>query len=229
MKTERGLNLLKRIVYFMKKNGISLTITEIVGRICRRIFNYALIWKREDLDVHPSARIIGISNITIGKRLHSGVYCWIEAIKNYSNIQYSPKIIIKDNVILNDFVHIASTNYIEIGNNVLIASKVYISDHNHGFYAGLNQTSPLIPPNDRILNNDKKVIIGDNVWIGESVSILPGVIIGDGCVIGAGSIVTKSIPAYSIAFGVPAKVTKKYDFSRKEWITVEKKEESHDK
>lgn len=53
------------------------------------------------------------------------------------------------------------------------------------------------------------VFIGNDCWIGGNVSILPGVTIGNGCTIGAGSVVTKSIPAFSVAVGSPARVIKK--------------------
>lgn len=53
------------------------------------------------------------------------------------------------------------------------------------------------------------VSIGKNVWIGEKATILPGVTIGEGSIIGANSVVTKNIPPYSIACGIPAKVIKK--------------------
>ncbi len=52
------------------------------------------------------------------------------------------------------------------------------------------------------------VTIGDRCWLGNNVSILDGVTIGEGSVIGAGSIVTRSIPAYSVAMGAPAKVSR---------------------
>lgn len=55
----------------------------------------------------------------------------------------------------------------------------------------------------------KPVIIGDDCWIGGHVIILPGVTIGKGCTIAAGSIVTKDVPAWSVAMGSPAKVVKK--------------------
>ena len=55
------------------------------------------------------------------------------------------------------------------------------------------------------------VPIGDNVWIGGNVTVLPGVTIGDNCTIGAGSVVTRDIPANSIAVGNPCRVIKKVD------------------
>jgi len=53
---------------------------------------------------------------------------------------------------------------------------------------------------------NSKVIINDDCWVGNNVVVLSGVEIGKGCVIGAGSIVTKSLPPYSICVGNPAKV-----------------------
>ena len=56
--------------------------------------------------------------------------------------------------------------------------------------------------------NSGDIIIEDDVWIGANVVILKNVTLEKGCVIGAGSVVTKSIPAYAIAVGNPAKVIK---------------------
>lgn len=100
---------------------------------------------------------------------------------------------------------------IEIGNNVLIASNVLITNENHGINPELS-----IP----YMNQDlefKNVYIGDGCWIGEKTIILPGVSIGKQSIIGAGSVVTKSIPEYSIAVGNPAKVIKKYNFQTHRW------------
>jgi acetyltransferase-like isoleucine patch superfamily enzyme len=63
-------------------------------------------------------------------------------------------------------------------------------------------------PMMRPLISKGKVIIGDNVWIGEGAMILPNVHIGEGAIIAANSVVTKDIPAYSIAVGIPAKIIK---------------------
>lgn len=52
------------------------------------------------------------------------------------------------------------------------------------------------------------ILIEEDCWIGANVTILAGVTIGRGCVIGACSLVTKSIPPYSVAYGIPAKIVK---------------------
>ncbi len=53
-----------------------------------------------------------------------------------------------------------------------------------------------------------RLTIGDDVWLGAGAVVLDGVKVGKGCIIGAGAVVTKDLPDYSIAAGVPAKVIK---------------------
>lgn len=57
----------------------------------------------------------------------------------------------------------------------------------------------------------RPVSIGDDCWIGLGATVLPGVTIGNGCTIGAGSLVTKNIPAFSVAYGVPARVVEEVE------------------
>lgn len=152
--------------------------------------------------------------IKIGTRLTTGYGCRLEA--HNIKIDNNPKIIMGDSIELNDYVHIASGEKIYLGNNVLIASKVFITDINHGSYNGKFQDNPTSIPNLRKLSTSP-VIIEDNVWLGESVCVMPGVTIGRGSIIGALSVVTKNIPENSIAVGNPAKVIKSYNFEKKEW------------
>lgn len=121
------------------------------------------------------------------------------------------------NVQINDYVHITAAYSVEIGNNVLMASKIYISDCSHGSYIGNSDDSdPRVTPTDRTLSV-KPVKIQDNVWLGEFVSVLPGVTIGEGTIVGANSVVTKSLPPYVIAVGSPAKPIKFYNFDTQKW------------
>jgi lipopolysaccharide O-acetyltransferase len=171
----------------------------------------------------PKARLIrypiDIRNahaISIGKRLTTGFGCRIEA---YPRGKSDVTLFFGENVEINDYVHISAGEKIVIGDNVLIASKVFISDINHGKYNGENQDSPLSNPNDRSLSTSQ-IFIQDNVWIGEGVCILPGVTIGKGSVIGALSVVTRDIPENSIAVGSPAKPIKSFDFVSNKWEKI---------
>jgi acetyltransferase-like isoleucine patch superfamily enzyme len=96
----------------------------------------------------------------------------------------------------NSNVKIRCTNSISIGSNVAISHDVTImdSDAHNIDYDGYKMTKP--------------VFIGNNVWIGSRTMILKGVRIGEGAIIAAGAIVTKDVPANSIAAGSPAKVIK---------------------
>ncbi len=71
-------------------------------------------------------------------------------------------------------------------------------------------------PIERTLSSSP-IVIEENVWIGESVSILPGVRIGKGSIIGANSVVSRNIPQFCIAAGIPARILKSYNFNSGRW------------
>ena len=123
-------------------------------------------------------------------------------------------VFIGDRCYIGYYFSVLNASIVIIGDDVLIASHVLISSENHGIDPEVDvpyMSQPLV---------SKPVIIGDGCWIGEKVCILPGVSIGKKCVIGAGSVVTKSIPAYSIAVGNTAKVIKKFNFETHNWEKV---------
>lgn len=78
----------------------------------------------------------------------------------------------------------------------------------------------IVDSHEKLFENDKEVIIEDDIWVGANVTILMGVTVGRGCVIAAGSVVNKSCPPYSIIGGVPAKILK-YRFNIDEIIKHE--------
>lgn len=184
---------------------------------------YLGICKIRTFFTFPKARIIrfpidirGKKFIQIEEGLTTGVGCRVEAYPqgNYKTL------FIGENFQMNDYVHITAMESVKIGNNVLLASKIYISDCLHGSYAGdENDSNPNTPPNDRPLSS-KPVVIEDNVWLGEFVSVLPGVTIGKGTIVGANSVVSKSLPPYVIAVGTPAKPIKKFNFETQKWERI---------
>lgn len=158
----------------------------------------------------------GLKNIVIGSGFTAGVGLRLDAFCDDGDVVIK----IGDDVQVNDYVHIGAVLGVSIGGNSLIASKVFISDHNHGqFNSSDVDCGPSRPPLRRPLSA-KPVSIGKNVWIGESVCVLPGVAIGEGAVIGAGSVVTTNIPARCVAVGNPARVIREWDDATQEWKRV---------
>ncbi|KST62334.1 transferase [Mastigocoleus testarum BC008] len=96
---------------------------------------------------------------------------------------------IGDSSYLGPYVCMSGPGHIKIGQQCLIASQTGIYANNHREY-GLSREG---------------ITIEDNCWLGTGVRILDGVTIGRGSVVGAGAVVTKDIPPYSVAVGVPAK------------------------
>lgn len=129
----------------------------------------------------------------------------IEAIEEYEKQKYSPSIRIGDNVSFGTDVHIGCIDKVEIGNNCLLASRIYITDHDHG---DTSLEALLLPPEKRKLFSKGPVVIKNNVWIGDGVAILSGVTIGENAIIATNAVVTKDVPANTVVGGIPAKIIK---------------------
>ena len=197
-----------------------IALVDIFFRKIRKVIFKHYFPHSNSVNIGSGSNIVGIKHISIGNNFFCRKHLRMEAIDSNLGGSENPKIIIKDSVVINDFVQIGATNYIEIGNNTIIANKVTILDHNHGYYNGEDQDSPTTPPNKRKISTDGKIVIGDNVWLSDSVTILGTVNIGEGSIIGAGSIVTSDIPSNCIAVGTPAKVIKCYSSETKKWENI---------
>ncbi|QRR31104.1 acyltransferase [Pseudomonas simiae] len=165
-------------------------------------------------------KVFGLEHITLGNNFRVGEGLWLHAISQYLTFKYQPQVDIGENFSASDHLHIACCNKITIGRNVLMGSKIHITDHSHGAYSGENQSSPYETPFERKLASSGPVTIGDNVWIGDNVVVLPNTSIGNGSIIGANSIVTKDIPSHVIAVGCPARVVKVWSDKESKWLNV---------
>lgn len=181
-------------------------ISTTLALLCTKLF-----YKKARLIRRP-IYMRGKSSISYGEGLTTGHACRFDLPgRNIKTLTIGKYCEIGDNV------HIVASEKVVIGDNCLMASKIFISDTNHGDYSGENQSPPELPPNDRKLIT-RSVSIGNNVWIGENVCILPGVKIGNGCIIGANSVVNKDVPDNCIVAGVPATIIKKYNYEQKRWM-----------
>lgn len=191
-----------------------------------KLLNYLIQTKficRKARIIRPGFVIRGKKMIDLGSNLTTGYRCRIEAFSyelDNKDFDINTKIVFKNNVQINDEVHISAIKSVKIGNDVLIASFVYISDNSHGCFKGVSSdTSPYSPPIQRPYFVEP-VVIEDRVWLGEGVIVLPGVTIGSGTIVGAHSIVNKSLPPNCIAVGSPIRVIKKWDENKKQWLRI---------
>jgi len=102
------------------------------------------------------------------------------------------------------YVCMAGPGHIKIGKQCMIASHTGIYANNHNFD---DLTCPIVLQGV----TTEGIVIEDDCWLGTGVKVMDGVTIGRGSVIGAGAVVTKDIPPYSVAVGVPAKVISRRD------------------
>lgn len=197
------------LIKYIKRDGIFSSIRIIYCLIKTKLF-------------YPKSRLIrfpvyirGAKNINLGRSLTTGYGLRADAFGHSKE-----QIVFGDRIEIGDYVHIAAIEKVVIGDDCLIASKVYISDHDHGIYGGGDDHSDAFELQKNKKLKSMAVIIGKNVWIGENVMILKGVTIGDNSIIGASSVVNRSIPANVIVAGSPARVVKAYDSVEKKWIKV---------
>ncbi len=176
-----------------------------------------MIWRRRfgafgsGSTIERPAYLIGAEAIHLDSTVKIWHHARLEAIGPDKS---QPQLHIGDGTIIQPYAHLGAARRIEIGRHVLMASNVYITDHDHDW------ADPFDPPsmNDRLVVSP--VVIEDYVWLGENVTVLKGVTIGERSIVGAGSTVTKDIPPLCVAVGSPARVVKRYDTDSRAWVSA---------
>lgn len=188
-----------------------------ISEFLKMIYSLAMtkIWMFHARLIRRPIYIRGAKSLAGCRNLTTGRFCRFD-LEGKHNTLY-----IGDNCEIGDMTHIVAYNSVEIGDNVLIASKCFISDTNHGNYSGDKQDSPETIPNERSLIVGKTKI-GNNVWIGENAVVLSGADIGDGCIVGANAVVNKSIPKGSMVVR-NNKIIKSWDQETKKWERIKGK------
>lgn len=180
-------------------------IKKIISRVKRIVLGIDFDGKMGGAWIHPSVELKKYGNgrviLAENVRLHKGVRIDVEG-----------EVKVKSGTIINTYTRIESMRLVEIGENVMIAPNVYISDRNHK-YQDIN-----IPMKMQGYYSKGNLKIGDGTWIGIHACVIGNVQIGKGCVIGANAVVTKDIPDYCVVVGNPARIVKQYDFNEKKWI-----------
>lgn len=157
------------------------------------------------------AVITGGKNIYIGQNVYIRRGGWLAAdARGIAPCRLS----IGDGTYIGNYCHIYATNNIGIGNKVLIADRVYISDNVHS-YENVN-----VPVIDQPIKQLPALTIGDGAWLGENVCVI-GASVGKNSVVGANAVVTRDIPDYCVALGIPAIIVKRYNFKTGSWCKTD--------
>lgn len=210
------LNLLFQGIVFSVFEWIPTMFGSILRAIVYR-FLVGGIGKSCLIDKH--VRIAIPSKVFLGARVFIGEYSYIDPKSSRSTITLGNDVYISrlcrvsgggsegyvGEVIIGDSVHVGQncfldgTGTLKIGQDSLLGPNVVILTGNHGFRNpnALIRRQGILP---------RPTTIGEDVWLGANATILDGITVGKGSVVGAGSVVTRDIPPYSIAVGVPAKV-----------------------
>jgi acetyltransferase-like isoleucine patch superfamily enzyme len=156
---------------------------EAIARLLFALPRYALLNRLK-------AAFLRLNGATVGARVVFYPGVWIAPGRGLT---------LKDDVDLALDVYIESSGGVEVGERVLVGPRTCIISANHAIPLGHGR----IFGAGRV---DAPVVIENDVWLGANVIVLPGVRIGEGAVIGAGSVVTRNIPAMTVAVGNPARV-----------------------
>ena len=149
--------------------------------------------------------------IHIGRKVKIKKGYRIECYPKFAGIELMPNIVFEDGVIIGNFLTILGGATVQIGKDTILAGNVTLISENHGTDPEAN-----IPYHAQTLSTGD-VIIGEGCWLGQNVCVLPNVTIGKKCIVATSSVVTRNIPDYCIAAGIPAKIIKKYNFNTHKW------------
>jgi acetyltransferase-like isoleucine patch superfamily enzyme len=194
----------------------------LVSRILSRLYTLWLVWTYPFVSVgknfwaHYSCdlRRPVASHIKIGNSvaLDRDVWLNIPAAAPGGN---NPVIVIEDGCKVGRRCMISAKNSVHIERNVIFSPSVLVMDHNHAFE---DVTVPILAQG---VTKGGAIRINEGCWIGYGVAIVCGhgeLVIGKNSVIGANSVVTRSVPPGSVVTGNPARVVKRFDPSKGEWV-----------
>ena len=228
------MGMIDELNYYLKSQSTSLpryiyeqTLMTLLGGLPSLIgvglrgMAYKTILKAEGLPIiEHNVRLLCPANIRLGAKVYLDSQVYLHALPagitigegtslmygttfhvfNYRDLPHAG-IFVGKNCFFGEYTSIRGQGGVHIGDGVYTGTQVNIAAVNHVF------TDPDLYIKDQGITAEG-ITIEDDVWLGSSVTVVDGITIGKGSIVGAGAVVTKSLPPYSIAVGVPAKVVK---------------------
>ena len=226
--------MLKELAYYLKSQSTSVPryileqfimtllggLPSLVG-IGLRGVAYKLLLKADGIPIiEHNVRLLCPANIRLGKQVYLDSHVYLHALPGGISIGEGTSLMhgtifhtfnfrglphagieTGKNCFFGEYTCIRGQGGVKIGDGVYTGTQVQIAAVNHVY------TDP-----DRFIKDQgitaEGITIEDDVWLGSNVVVVDGVTIGKGCVVGAGAVVTKDLPPYSVAVGVPARIVK---------------------
>jgi acetyltransferase-like isoleucine patch superfamily enzyme len=208
-----------------------------IKRISVRVAERVEAWRRDalpqfansprNLKIELPRTIVHPERIYIGDDVWLGPGCLLCPVSVFPSLpfwprdrkptfvqRFDPKIIIGNRVVATGYLTLGAHQEIRIEDDVMFAANVHLTDALHGFETADE------PYKYQAMFRNAPIVIKRGCWIGQNVVILPGVTIGELAIVGANSVVTRDIPARSIAVGAPARVIKSWDATIRAWVPV---------
>lgn len=226
--------MLRELKYYLKSQSTSLpryileqTVMSLLGGLPSlvgvglRSVAYKALLKADGLPIiEHNVRLLCPANIRLGKQVYLDSQVYLNALPggitigdgtslmhgtifhvfNYRDLPQAG-IRVGKNCFFGEYTCIRGQGGVRIGDGVYTGTQVQIAAVNHVYS----------DPNKFIKDQGitaTGITIEDDVWLGSNVVVVDGVTIGKGCVVGAGAVVTKNLPPYSVAVGVPARAVK---------------------
>ena len=161
--------------------------------------------------IDPSVQIVGWEHVRVGSNSTLSEGVWL-------NVNHRDQPV--DRIMVGDFCHIGRNNFLSSGPSIELRDYCFTGLDCHFLGCGHDVALPSSPYIVAGLSAGAPIVIGTNCWLATSVTVLEGVEIGRGSVVGARSLVTRSLPPFSIALGAPAQVVKRFDFRNQRWTDM---------
>jgi acetyltransferase-like isoleucine patch superfamily enzyme len=178
----------------------------------KRTYPFASIGR--DVTFHFTSKVSRqrAPRISLGNSVCLNAHAWLNVAAEDPTGE--PTIIIDDGCQISDGTIISAKNRIHLEPYVNVAQQVIILDHNHAYE---DIEVPIIKQG---ITKGGRIRIGEGSWIGHGAAIVCSrgeLTIGRHCVVSANSVVTRSIPDYSVVFGMPAMIIRQYDSQARAW------------
>jgi acetyltransferase-like isoleucine patch superfamily enzyme len=140
--------------------------------------------------------------IEFGSGAYIGRNAWININHTSARLRFG------EGTVIGEDLTVTCGGLVDVGPGVLMSARIALLDQLHDYDSWM---APHFATNSPArftwaMTDARPVTVGEGSWLGINVVVLPGVTIGKGCVVGANSVVTRSLPDYSVAAGAPARV-----------------------